>query len=138
VDHGRDDGTDLRPILGGWLTENYSWRWVFYINVPFGIVTAIGLLTFLKETSFGRSAKLDWLGFGALSLAIGSLQMMLDRGETLDWFSSREIVLEAGVAGVSFYIFLVQFFLAPRPFCRPNYSPTRISPWAACCTRSWA
>jgi DHA2 family multidrug resistance protein len=108
------------PILGGWLTENYSWRWVFYINVPFGIVTAIGLLTFLKETSYGRSVKLDWLGFGALSLAIGALQMMLDRGETLDWFASREIIVEACVAGITFYIFLVQFFLAPRPFLSPK------------------
>ncbi len=108
------------PILGGWLTENYSWRWVFYINVPFGVLTAIGLLTFLKESSFGRSIKFDWIGFGALSLAIGTFQMMLDRGETLDWFSSREIILEACIAGVSFYIFLVQFFLAPRPFLSPK------------------
>src|SRR5277367_3608727 len=60
------------PILGGWLTDNYSWRWVFYINVPFGVLTVIGLLMFLKETSYGRSARLDWIGFGALSLAIGS------------------------------------------------------------------
>src|SRR5580692_5971700 len=74
------------PILGGWLTENYSWRWVFYINVPFGIITVLGLLKFLKETSHGNSARLDWIGFGALSLGIGALQMMLDRGETLDWF----------------------------------------------------
>ena len=108
------------PILGGWLTDNYSWRWVFYINVPFGIVTAIGLMTFLNESSYGRSAKLDWIGFGALSLAIGSFQMMLDRGETLDWFSSREIVLQAFIAGVAFYVFLVQFCLAPRPFLSPR------------------
>jgi MFS transporter, DHA2 family, multidrug resistance protein len=108
------------PILGGWLTENYSWRWVFYINVPFGVLTAIGLLTFLRESSYGATAKFDWIGFGALSLAIGSFQMMLDRGETLDWFSSREIILEACIAGVSFYIFLVQFFLAPRPFLSPR------------------
>jgi DHA2 family multidrug resistance protein len=108
------------PILGGWLTQTYSWRWVFYINVPFGIVTAIGLLTFLKETPRSTSVRLDWLGFGALSLAIGALQMLLDRGETLDWFSSREIILEAGVAGISFYLFLVQFFLAPRPFLSPR------------------
>ena len=57
------------PILGGWLTENYSWRWVFYINVPFGIVTVFGLLKFLKETSYGNAARLDWIGFGALSSA---------------------------------------------------------------------
>ena len=108
------------PILGGWLTENYSWRWVFYINVPLGVLTAIGLLTFLKESSQSAAAKLDWLGFGALSLAIGAFQMMLDRGETLDWFSSREIIVEACIAGLCFYIFLVQFFLAPRPFLSPK------------------
>ena len=108
------------PILGGWLTDNYSWRWVFYINVPFGVVTALGLLTFLKESPRSDSVRLDWIGFGALSLAIGSLQMMLDRGETLDWFNSREIILEALVAGIAFYVFLVQFFLAPRPFLSPK------------------
>ena len=88
-------GPIFGPILGGWLTENHSWRWVFYINVPFGVVTALGLLTFLKETSYGNSARLDWIGFSALSLAIGAFQTMLDRGETLDWFGSHEIVLEA-------------------------------------------
>jgi DHA2 family multidrug resistance protein len=108
------------PILGGWLTENYSWRWVFYINVPFGVLTAIGLATFLKETSYSRSARLDWLGFGALSLAIGAFQTMLDRGETLDWFGSREIIVEACLAGLGFYLFLVQFALAPRPFLSPK------------------
>jgi DHA2 family multidrug resistance protein len=113
-------GPIFGPILGGWLTDNYSWRWVFYINVPFGIATAIGLLTFLREVPHSGSVKLDWIGFGALSLAIGSFQMMLDRGETLDWFSSREIVLEACIAGISFYVFLVQFCLAPRPFLSPK------------------
>jgi DHA2 family multidrug resistance protein len=108
------------PILGGWLTENYSWRWVFYINVPFGIITALGLLALLRETAPSRSLKLDWLGFGTLSLAIGAFQMMLDRGQTLDWFSSREIILEACVAGISFYLFLVQFFFAPSPFLSPR------------------
>ena len=108
------------PILGGWLTENYSWRWVFYINVPFGIVTVLGLLKFLKETSHGNAARLDWIGFGALSLGIGALQTMLDRGETLDWFGSREIIVEACLAGLGFYAFLVQFCLAPRPFISPK------------------
>jgi DHA2 family multidrug resistance protein len=108
------------PILGGWLTENYSWRWVFYINVPFGIITVLGLLKLLKETSHGNAAGLDWIGFTALSLGIGSLQMMLDRGETLDWFGSREIIIEACLAGLGFYAFLVQFSLAPRPFIAPK------------------
>jgi len=60
------------PILGGWLTDHYSWRWVFYINVPFGVLTAIGLLAYLKEVPHSGSARLDWPGFGALSLAIGA------------------------------------------------------------------
>jgi DHA2 family multidrug resistance protein len=113
-------GPIFGPILGGWLTENYTWRWVFYINVPFGIVTACGLLVFLKETSYGRSVRLDWIGFGALSLAIGAFQTMLDRGETLDWFASNEIITEACLAGVGFYLFLVQFSLAPKPFLSPR------------------
>ncbi|HET6606392.1 MAG TPA: DHA2 family efflux MFS transporter permease subunit [Rhodopila sp.] len=107
------------PILGGWLTENESWRWVFYINVPFGVVTVLGLLAFLKETPYGNAVRLDWIGFGALSLAIGSFQTMLDRGETLDWFGSNEIILEACLAGIGFYLFLVQFSLAKRPFLSP-------------------
>jgi MFS transporter, DHA2 family, multidrug resistance protein len=113
-------GPIFGPILGGWLTENHSWRWVFYINVPFGLVTAFGLLTFLKETSYGNAARLDWIGFGALSLAIGAFQTMLDRGETLDWFGSHEIIVEACLAGIGFYVFLVQFSLAPRPFLPPR------------------
>jgi DHA2 family multidrug resistance protein len=113
-------GPIFGPILGGWLTENYNWRWVFYINVPFGLLAAAGLLTFLKETSHSRSVRLDWIGFGALSLAIGAFQTMLDRGETLDWFASREIIIEACLAGLGFYVFLVQFSLAPRPFLSPR------------------
>jgi DHA2 family multidrug resistance protein len=113
-------GPIFGPILGGWLTANYNWRWVFYINVPVGILAAAGLLTFLKETSYSRSVKLDWIGFGALSIAIGAFQTMLDRGETLDWFASREIMIEACLAGLGFYVFLVQFSLAPRPFLSPR------------------
>ena len=113
-------GPIFGPILGGWLTENHSWRWVFYINVPFGVVTAFGLLTFLKETSYGKKARLDWLGFCALSLAIGAFQTMLDRGETLDWFGSNEIIAEALLAAVGLYFFLVQFSTVPKPFLSPR------------------
>jgi DHA2 family multidrug resistance protein len=113
-------GPILGPTLGGWLTENYNWRWVFYINVPFGLLAGFGLLSFLKETSRAGSARLDWIGFGALSLAIGAFQTMLDRGEQKDWFGSTEIIVEACLAGLGLYCFLVQLFFARRPFLSPR------------------
>lgn len=115
-------GPILGPTLGGWLTENYDWRWVFYINVPFDLLAAVGLLTFLKETPHTSAVRLDWIGFGALSLAIGAFQMMLDRGELLDWFSSREIIVQACLAGLGLYVFLIQLSLAPKPFLSPRFS----------------
>jgi MFS transporter, DHA2 family, multidrug resistance protein len=113
-------GPVLGPILGGWLTENYSWRWVFYVNVPFGILAAIGLLTCMNETAHSKTVKIDWIGFGALSLAIGAFQIMLDRGEQLDWLSSPEIITEACLAGLGLYLFVVQSALAPKPFLSPK------------------
>ncbi|HLX98998.1 MAG TPA: DHA2 family efflux MFS transporter permease subunit, partial [Roseiarcus sp.] len=104
-------GPIMGPTLGGWLTDNYSWRWVFFVNLPFGILTVLGLGAFLRETPTRDDVPFSWLGFLTLSLGIGALQMMLDRGETLDWFGSREIIAEACLAGVGFYIFLVQFSL---------------------------
>ena len=120
-------GPILGPTLGGWLTENYDWRWVFYINVPFGVLAAIGIMLLLEETPRRRSTRIDWIGFSALSLAVGSFQMMLDRGEVLDWFSSSEIITWACLAGLGFYFFLVQLsfghnpFLSPRLFSDLNY-----------------
>lgn len=112
-------GPILGPVLGGWLTENYSWRWVFYINLPIGILALLGLTTFLPETPRNSRAKLDWVGFGTLSLAIGAVQVLLDRGEQLDWFGSGEIWIEAIVAASSFYLFLVHTFTSDAPFVRP-------------------
>jgi DHA2 family multidrug resistance protein len=111
-------GPILGPILGGWLTQNYSWRWVFYINLPIGILGLIGISMFLPETKRSEE-KLDWFGFGTLSVTLGALQIMLDRGEIKDWFDSGEIILEAVVAASAFYLFLVHTFTADRPFVRP-------------------
>ncbi|MDD2705562.1 MAG: DHA2 family efflux MFS transporter permease subunit [Acidocella sp.] len=109
-------GPILGPTLGGWLTQNYSWRWVFYINVPIGMLAGFGLLSFLDDTERSREVKLDWLGFLAISIAIGAFQTMLDRGEEMDWFGSREIITEAVIAGLGLYIFLVQSYFADKPF----------------------
>jgi DHA2 family multidrug resistance protein len=82
-------GPILGPSLGGWLTEYYNWRWVFYINLPFGLLAWFGLAAFVHETPIDRARRFDLFGFALLSLAIGALQMMLDRGESLDWFSQH-------------------------------------------------
>jgi DHA2 family multidrug resistance protein len=112
-------GPILGPVLGGWLTANYSWRYVFYINLPIGILALLGMATFLPETKRDAAAKLDWFGFGTLSIAIGALQLVLDRGEELDWFGSGEIIIEAIIAGSAFYLFLAHIFTADKPFIKP-------------------
>jgi DHA2 family multidrug resistance protein len=113
-------GPVLGPVIGGWLTDNLSWRWVFYINVPIGIVAFAGISVFLRETKTASQAKLDWLGFGSLSLFIAALQVFLDRGAQLDWFSSFEILIEATVCVSALYIFLVHTFTAEKSFVNPK------------------
>lgn len=113
-------GPILGPTLGGYLTEYYNWRWVFYINLPFGILALTGILAFVPETTIDKFRRFDYFGFALLSLAIGALQLMLDRGESQDWFSSPEIVIECVLAGLFFYMFLVQMFTAARPFIDPG------------------
>jgi DHA2 family multidrug resistance protein len=112
-------GPVLGPVIGGWLTEDYTWRYVFYINGPLGLIGFLGMMVFLPECPRSRLQKFDWFGFSTLSLAIGALQILLDRGEIKDWFGSSEIVIEALVAGSAFYLFLVHTFTAQRPFIRP-------------------
>src|SRR5271170_2277645 len=113
-------GPVLGPVLGGWLTENYSWRYVFYINLPIGILGLIGMIAFLPDTPRRVGEKLDWFGFGTLSLSIGALQVMLDRGEIKDWFGSGEIAIEAIIAASAFYLFMVHTLTAKKPFVRPE------------------
>src|SRR5882757_4953087 len=80
-------GPVLGPVIGGWLTDEYSWRFVFYINLPVGILDFLGMMIFLSAARDGAAQKLDWLGFGTLSVAICAFQILLDRGEQLDWFA---------------------------------------------------
>jgi len=109
-------GPILGPTLGGVLTDAYSWRWVFYINVPFGIAACAMLAVFFKDTARDSSLKFDWFGFAALSVGLASLQLVLDRGTTKDWFSSTEVVIEAIAAGIGLYLFLVHMLTAKKPF----------------------
>lgn len=111
-------GPIMGPTLGGYLTEYYSWRWVFLINLPFGIATVAGLMAFMPDTR-PREMRFDWFGFLMLSLFIGALQLMLDRGETLGWFESGEIIAEAVVAGGAAYLFLAHTLTAEKPFVPP-------------------
>jgi DHA2 family multidrug resistance protein len=113
-------GPILGPTLGGWLTEYYNWRWVFFINLPFGILALMGILAFVPETEKERDKPIDFFGFALLGLAIGSLQMMLDRGELLDWFSSNEIIVETVLAGLAFYMFIVHMLTHEHPFITPR------------------
>jgi DHA2 family multidrug resistance protein len=100
-------GPILGPTMGGWLTENLNWRWCFYINLPVGALCALGILVFIRQTRNVRREAFDVFGFVALSIAIGALQLMLDRGQIKDWFHSTEIWVEAIVAGLSFYLIVV-------------------------------
>ena len=113
-------GPILGPTLGGWLTEYYSWRWAFYINLPVGALAVLGILAFLPETPLANRGRFDFFGFALLSITIGALQLMLDRGNSLDWFGSTEIALEATISGLALYLFLVHMFTTDKPFIEPG------------------
>ncbi len=100
-------GPIMGPTLGGWLTQDYSWRWVFYINLPFGLLAALGILIFIHDRRPAHRELFDFFGFASLSVGIGALQLLLDRGQLADWFHSGEIWIEATVSAVAFYLFIV-------------------------------
>ena len=112
-------GPILGPTLGGYLTEMYNWRYVFYINLPFGILATLGLLFFMPRSHPNFNLKFDWIGFGVLSLGIGGLQMMLDRGQDQDWFGSSEVIAELVLGLLGVYLFVVHMFTGKRPFIPP-------------------
>ena len=109
-------GPIMGPTLGGWITETLSWRWVFFVNLPFGIITVLGLSAIMDETAARKDSRFDWLGFLALSTAIGAFQLMLDRGQEVGWFDSLEIWIETSIAFAGLYIFLAHAFTTERPF----------------------
>jgi MFS transporter, DHA2 family, multidrug resistance protein len=109
-------GPIMGPSLGAWLTETYSWHWVFFVNLPFGIVTVLGLLAFMEETRADRELRFDWFGFAALAVGIGAMQVALDRGEQLGWLESNEIIAEIVISIIGFYYFFAHSLTTERPF----------------------
>jgi DHA2 family multidrug resistance protein len=108
-------GPIMGPALGGWLTQDYSWRWVFYINLPIGLLCTLGVLVFIRHSRNIHREPFDVFGFLALSLGIGALQLLLDRGELKDWFNSSEIWIEATIAGLGLYLFTVHTVTTDGP-----------------------
>jgi DHA2 family multidrug resistance protein len=113
------------PVIGGWLTENLSWRWCFFINVPIGALAFAGVYLFMDRDEGGRQRPFDFLGFGALVSFIAGLQLMLDRGPSQDWFASKEIWVEATMATVGLWVFAVQTFTSEYPFFHRDLAKDR-------------
>lgn len=107
-------GPVLGPVLGGYLTDNYNWRWVFYVNVPIGIA-CIWVLWALLPTRPVRRRSFDTFGFSVLAIAIASFQIMLDRGQQADWFQSWEIRIEGAVAFIAAWMFAVHLATGKQP-----------------------
>jgi DHA2 family multidrug resistance protein len=109
-------GPILGPALGGYITDNLDWRWCFYINLPVGILAFLGMYFFVSHDGKSRAKPFDFLGFGSLVLFIGAMQLMADRGPTLDWFYSLEIQIYAIIALASLWVFISHSMTAKHPF----------------------
>jgi DHA2 family multidrug resistance protein len=105
-------GPILGPTLGGWLTDSYDWRWVFFINIPVGALATYGIWRYIRPVPGARRMQFDMFGFAALSLGVGALQILLDRGEQNDWFSSAETWIEAIAMVVAFTYFIAHTALS--------------------------
>ena len=109
-------GPVMGPALGGWITEQFGWHWVFLINLPVGIVALLGVLRYLPERRSDKPRPFDFMGFGALALFITALQLMFDRGPGEGWFESWEVIIEAALALIGIYVFVVHTITAKQPF----------------------
>ena len=126
-------GPILGPTLGGWLTQNYSWRWCFFINVPVGAVAFLGTWFFMPGRGEHKTQKFDFFGFISLSIGLAALQLMLDRGQTNDWFGSTETWVEMVLAGLGLYLFVIHTLTGKQPlfsreiFADSNFRTTLIA-----------
>ncbi|MDQ2804825.1 MAG: DHA2 family efflux MFS transporter permease subunit [Pseudomonadota bacterium] len=113
-------GPIVGPTLGGYLTELYNWRYVFFVNLPFGSLATLGIWFAMRSEKAQTGLRFDWFGFGVLAMGLAGLQFMLDRGETKDWFSSNEVITAAILAVFGLYLFLVHLWTAEKPFITPR------------------
>ncbi len=108
-------GPVAAPTLGAFLTEEYGWRYIFSMNIPLGMLAFVGIWAVLPRSESEHSP-VDWLGIGSLIIGVSCLQLMLDRGERLGWFSSPEIVIEAALAALCLYVFVAHCLTARNPY----------------------
>lgn len=113
-------GPIIGPTVGGFLSEELGWRWVFFLLVPFGIIVLLAIISIIDDRTRSARSKLDWTGLLSLCIGIAALQLMLDRGQRLDWFESNEIIVEFIVALACFYIFISHILTTDNPFVNLN------------------
>ncbi len=106
------------PTIGGWLTDNYSWRWAFYINIPVGMLAILMIETFVEDPPYiteAKPGKIDWFGFGLMAVSLGMLQVILDKGQQKDWFAASWIVWFTVISSVSMIVFVLWELRAREP-----------------------
>lgn len=109
-------GPIVGPTLGGYLIETFDWRYVFFINLPVGVVAITGIALFLDEEHVSKPMQFDWTGFASLAIALAALQFMLDRGSDENWFESGEIIFAGVVSATCFYLFVIHTWLSDKSF----------------------
>ncbi len=118
-------GGIMGPVIGGVIVEHFSWPWIFWLNVPVGLIAMIGVMIYVPEIESEPHRPMDWFGFALLTSGLAALQIMLNRGERLDWFASPEIILEGLYALFAFYLFIAHSWTAKHPFFRPQLFSNR-------------
>ena len=109
-------GPVIGPTVGGYLSEAYNWQWVFFIIAPFSALAFVGCILYIRDTHQAVRTKLDWIGLLSLSMAIAAFQLVLDRGQRLDWFDSQEIVIETAITIACFYVFVIHISTTKTPY----------------------
>jgi len=112
-------GPIVGPTLGGYLTDEFNWRWVFFINLPVGLLAFLGIAATISRERTETPRPFDSLGYLLIALSIGAFQLLLDRGNIKDWFSSTEIIVEAALAALCLYMFIVHSLTTRHPFFSP-------------------